>query len=216
MPVFLTRNTTSFPAVEMADSDGFLAVGGNLSESLLLKAYKKGIFPWYNENEPICWYSPDPRFVLFPSQIKISTSMKSLIKRDEYTFSIDKDFPAVIRNCRDAKRKGLPGTWITDEIEQAYINLFEKGYAHSAEAWKNNQLIGGLYGVQLGKVFFGESMFAKESNASKFAFIKYVQKLQQEGIALIDCQVYTPHLGSLGAQLIPRKHFIELLDKLIL
>ena len=142
--------------------------------------------------------------------------MKLLIKKNEYTFSIDKDYPAVIRNCRDVKRKGQPGTWITVEIEQAYNNLFEKGYAHSVEAWKNNKLVGGLYGVQLGKVFFGESMFAKESNASKFSFIKYVKELQQEGIELIDCQVYTPHLESLGARLISRKHFIELLDKLIL
>ncbi len=216
MPVFLTQNATGFPEVEMADGDGFLAVGGNLSESLLLKAYKKGIFPWYNANEPICWYSPDPRFVLFPSQLKISASMKSLMKKNEFAFSIDQDYAGVIRNCRDAKRKGAPGTWITDEIELAYNNLFEHGYAHSAEAWKNNQLTGGLYGVQVGKVFFGESMFANESNASKFAFIKYVQALQQKGIELIDCQVYTPHLESLGAQLIPRKHFTELLDKLII
>ena len=215
MPVFLSRDAHNFPDVESANEDGLLAFGGNLEMNTLLNAYKKGIFPWYNANEPICWYSPDPRFVLFPHKLKVSKSMKAIIKKNEFTFSIDNDFAAVIKNCRMAKRKIGPGTWITDEIEKAYTTLFEKGYAHSAEAWYNTELVGGLYGVQLGKVFFGESMFAKKSNTSKFAFTKYVEELMQSGISLIDCQVYTPHLESLGAEFIRRKKFTVLLNKLI-
>ena len=216
MPVFLSRHAPHFPDVESASEDGLLAFGGNLELKTLLTAYKKGIFPWYNPDEPICWYCPDPRFVLFPGKLKISDSMKTVIKKNEFTFSIDKDFAGVIKSCRMAKRKIGPGTWITDEIEKAYSTLFEKGYAHSAEAWQNGELVGGLYGVQLGKVFFGESMFANRSNASKFAFVKYVEKLAEDGIGLIDCQVYTPHLESLGAEFIRRKKFIGLLNKLII
>ena len=216
MPFFLSREAHDFPDVELAGKDGLLSFGGNLSLETLLVAYRRGIFPWYNENEPICWYCPDPRFVLFPAKLKISTSMKKIIKSGEFKFSIDTDFPAVIKHCRMAKRKGEPGTWITDDIEKAYINLFENGYAHSAEAWHNKVLVGGLYGVQLDKVFFGESMFANESNASKFAFIKYVQSLQKKGVELIDCQVYTPHLESLGAEFITRKDFTDCLKKLII
>lgn len=215
MPVFLSPSSQNFPDVELADNEGLLAFGGNLSEKTLLHAYHKGIFPWYNENEPICWYSPNPRFVLFPGRLKISSSMKSILKKGEFKFSIDKDFSAVIKNCRMTKRKGQPGTWITDDIEEAYLNLYNKGFAHSAETWHEERLVGGLYGVQLGKVFFGESMFAGESNASKFAFIKYVQALQKKGIEMIDCQVYTPHLESLGAEFIPRKKFTEFLTRLI-
>jgi leucyl/phenylalanyl-tRNA---protein transferase len=215
MPVFLSRNTTDFPDVSHADFDGLLAIGGNLSQALLLKAYKKGIFPWYNENEPICWYSPNPRFVLFPEKVKISTSMKSILKKETFDFYIDKDFSGVINNCRLTLRKGAKGTWITDDIENAYKALYESGFAHSAEAWENNVLVGGLYGVRLGKVFFGESMFANESNASKFAFIKFIQFLEKQGVEMIDCQVYTPHLESLGAVFISRESFIEMLDKLI-
>ena len=215
MPDFLSRNSSHFPDVESATEDGLLAFGGNLELTTLLTAYKKGIFPWYNPDEPICWYCPDPRFVLFPGKLKVSKSMKTIIKKNEFLFSIDKDFAGVIRNCRMAKRKMGDGTWITDEIEKAYSCLFENGFAHSAEAWHNGELVGGLYGVQLGKVFFGESMFANKSNASKFAFIKYVENLAKNGIALIDCQVYTPHLESLGAEFISRKKFTGLLNKLI-
>jgi len=215
MPDFLSRNSPRFPDVESAAEDGLLAFGGNLELTTLLNAYKKGIFPWYNPDEPICWYCPDPRFVLFPGKLKVSKSMKTIIKKNKFSFSVDKDFAGVIRNCRMAKRKIGDGTWITDEIEYAYITLFENGYAHSAEAWHNGELVGGLYGVQLGKVFFGESMFANKSNASKFAFIRYVENLAKNGIALIDCQVYTPHLESLGAEFIRRKKFTELLNKLI-
>jgi leucyl/phenylalanyl-tRNA--protein transferase len=215
MPFFLLDEQDNFPDVELADEDGLLAFGSNLSTETLLKAYKKGIFPWYNENEPICWYSPNPRFVLFPGKLKISSSMKTVIKSNAFKFSVDKGFPEVIKNCRMVKRKGDPGTWISDEIERAYITLFEKGFAHSAEAWHNKELAGGLYGVRLGKVFFGESMFASQSNASKFAFIKYVRLLQAQGVELIDCQVYTQHLESLGAEFISRKDFTRLLGRLI-
>jgi leucyl/phenylalanyl-tRNA--protein transferase len=213
MPIFLPEDQSHFSDIELADADGLLAIGGNLLPQTLLKAYKLGIFPWYNENEPICWYSPDPRFVLFPEKLKISGSMKKVLKSGEFTFSIDKDFSQVIKSCRLVKRKGEPGTWISDEIEHAFTSLFEKGYAHSAETWYHHELAGGLYGVKIGKVFFGESMFTNQSNASKFAFIKYVQQLQKNGIMLIDCQVYTPHLESLGAEFIPRKEFSRLIQQ---
>ncbi len=215
MPFILTGEQNNFPSVELADHDGLLAIGGTLTFERLNNAYRHGIFPWYNEDEPVCWYCPDPRFVLFPKRIKVSQSMKKVLKNTTFQFSVDKAFADVIKNCRTAKRKDNPGTWITNEIEEAYTVLFQKGMTHSAEAWKDNKLVGGLYGVQIGKVFFGESMFSLESNASKFAFINYVTKLEKEGIELIDCQVYTPHLQSLGAEFISRNAFTNLLKKLI-
>ena len=204
-----------FPDVNTADKNGLVAIGGNLSNGTLLNAYRKGIFPWYSPGDIIQWYSPDPRFVLFPDHLKISHSMRNVLNKHLFQFSVDKVFTQVIRDCRLAKRKDDAGTWISDEIEEAYNNLFEKGYVHSAEAWQNNELVGGLYGVLIGKVFFGESMFANTSNASKFAFIKWVEVLQTNGIKLIDCQVYTPHLESLGAEFISRAEFNALLNKLI-
>ena len=204
-----------FPDIEAADENGLLAVGGNLSFGTLVNAYKKGIFPWYNPGEIIQWFSPDPRFVLFPGKIKISHSMRNVLNKHLFKFTVDKAFPHVIKNCRKAKRHDNPGTWISDEIEKAYNNLFEKGFAHSGEAWQNNELVGGLYGVLIGKVFFGESMFAKKSNASKFAFINWVEILKKNGIELIDCQVYTQHLESLGAEFISREEFNGLLKKSI-
>jgi leucyl/phenylalanyl-tRNA---protein transferase len=204
-----------FPDVNIANENGLIAVGGNLSFGTLINAYTKGIFPWYNPDEIIQWYCPDPRFVLFPDKIKISHSMRNVLNKHLFKFSVDKAFPQVIKNCRLAKRAADPGTWISDEIEEAYSNLFQKGYAHSAEAWQNNELVGGLYGVLIGKVFFGESMFANKSNASKFAFINWVEVLRKNGIALIDCQVYTPHLESIGAEFISRKEFNILLKELI-
>ena len=213
--MFILTEDLSFPPIESADESGFLAIGGDLGANRLLLAYRSGIFPWYSEDEPICWWSPDPRFVLFPGKLKISGSMKTVINSGVFQFSVDKNFSDVVKNCRLAKRKGEPGTWITDEIEKAYFTLFGSGFAHSAEAWHNKQLAGGLYGVQIGKVFFGESMFATQSNASKFAFIKYVQLLQEKGVEVIDCQVYTPHLESLGAEFISRKYFTRLFNKLV-
>ena len=204
-----------FPDVISSDENGLIAVGGNLSSGTLINAYKKGIFPWYNPGEIIQWFSPDPRFVLFPGKIKISHSMRNVINKHLFKFTIDKAFTDVIQNCRKAKRPDQQGTWISDDIEVAYEELFKKGFAHSAEAWQNNELAGGLYGVLIGKVFFGESMFANKSNASKFAFINWVDILQKNGIEVIDCQVYTPHLESLGGEFISRKQFNDLLKKLI-
>ena len=204
-----------FPDVNSANENGLVAIGGTLSIGTLINAYKKGIFPWYNPDEIIQWYCPDPRFVLFPDKIKISHSMRNVLNKHVFKFTVDKAFTEVIKSCRKARRPGDPGTWISDDIEEAYNNLFQKGFAHSAEGWQNNELVGGLYGVLIGKVFFGESMFANKSNASKFAFIKWVELLNMNGIQLIDCQVYTPHLESLGGEFISRKEFSGLLNKLI-
>lgn len=191
-----------------------MAIGGNLKVTTLLEAYRKGIFPWYNENEPICWYSPDPRFVLFPGELLVSRSMQAVIRKGIFSFSMDRDFEGVIRGCRQVKRSYGSGTWITGDIENAYVGLYREGFAHSAEAWQGNELAGGLYGVRLGRVFFGESMFSLKTNASKFAFIRTVQELQRQGVQLIDCQVYTTHLESLGGRFIPRAQFLELLARL--
>jgi len=204
-----------FPEPDSRDEHGLIAIGGNLSFGTLINAYKKGIFPWFNPGEIIQWHSPDPRFVLFPGKIKISHSMRNVFNKHLFKFNVDKAFKEVVKGCRFAKRPEGNETWIGDEIEKAYYNLFQKGVAHSAEAWQNNQLVGGLYGVLMGKVFFGESMFANKSNASKFAFIKWVQMLEKSGIELIDCQVYTQHLQSLGAEFISRNEFNLLLKKLI-
>ena len=213
MPVYLLDDSLWFPPVEEAIPDGLLAAGGDLSTERLLLAYRNGIFPWYNEDEIPLWWSPDPRFVLFPAELKVSKSMKQLMNKDYFEFRTDTVFEEVILNCSKAKRKGADGTWISDEIAEAYTRLHELGYAHSAEAWRNGTLVGGLYGVKLGNIFFGESMFSLESNASKFAFIRWVQLLQRQGVQLIDCQVHTPHLESLGAKMIPRKEFIEMLHE---
>jgi leucyl/phenylalanyl-tRNA---protein transferase len=215
MAEYILNNSSDFPPNNVADGDGLLAIGSNFNTGTLLKAYRRGIFPWYNEGELIFWYHPDPRFVLFPEKLTVSHSMRNVLNKHVFKFSFDKAFPQVIKNCRTKVRKGQAGTWITDEFENAYNILFKEGFAHSAEAWENNQLVGGLYGVLIGKVFFGESMFSNKSNASKFAFIKWIEILQKNGIELIDCQSYTPHLESLGAELIPRNEFVRLLEKLI-
>lgn len=212
MPLFSIDKELVFPPVELAEPDGLLAVGGDLSTERLLLAYRSGIFPWY-EGEHILWWCPDPRFVLFPSDILISKSMNAVFRKNSFTFTINQAFAEVITNCKRVLRKGQDSTWITDEVKAAYIELHHKGIAHSAEAWLDGKLVGGLYGVRLGRIFFGESMFSHASNASKFAFISYVRQLQLEGVNLIDCQVYTEHLESLGAVMIPRKQFIKLLGQ---
>ena len=199
-----------FPDVEEALPDGLLAIGGDLSTERLLLAYHNGIFPWYDDSEPM-WWCPNPRFVLFPENLKVSKSMKPVLNKGAFEFRTDTAFEEVINNCRKAPRPGQEGTWIGDDIIEAYTRLHKLGYAHSAETWLNGDLVGGLYGVRLGNVFFGESMFSKVSNASKYAFIKYVQWLQKDGVQLIDCQVYTEHLERLGATMIPRVDFIEIL-----
>lgn len=202
-----------FPPVNRANSQGILAVGGDLSPERLLLAYQSGIFPWFNENDPIIWWSPDPRFIMYPYAIKVSKSMKQILKSRKFHITFDQDFLGVITNCQSIKRKGQAGTWITEEMIEAYLNLHHLGFAHSVEAWQEGELVGGLYGVSLGKVFFGESMFAKASNASKAAYITLVKNLQMLDFQIIDCQVYTEHLASLGAQNVPRKEFMSLLAK---
>lgn len=202
-----------FPPVEEAAENGLLAIGGDLSTERLLLAYRNGIFPWFHEEEPPMWWSPDPRFVLFPEELRISKSMKQILRKEQFDFRINTDFEAVIRHCKHTVRRGQNGTWITNDIIKAYTELHRLGYVHSAEAWMKDELVGGLYGIKMGKLFFGESMFSLQPNASKFAFIRLVQQLQQEGIVLIDCQVYTPHLESLGARMITRKHFIAYLQQ---
>lgn len=201
-----------FPPVEHADEEGLLAIGGDLSEERLLLAYRKGIFPWYDGPIPL-WWHPDPRFVLFPEELIISKSMRQLIRRQIFTITRNKAFASVIAQCKTVPRKGQDGTWISEEIQRAYTRLHLKGYAQSFEAWQNGQLAGGLYGIKMGNLFFGESMFSKQSNASKAAFIEAVQQLKEEGVVLIDCQVYTQHLHSLGARFITRQAFMEILNK---
>jgi len=216
-----------FPPIHLADEDGLLAIGGDLSIERLCLAYKSGIFPWYNQGEPIIWYSPDPRMVLFPHKLKISKSMKQIIKKNEFTITYNQNFKEVIANCKNVFRKEQGGTWITNEMQQAYIKLHKEGIAKSVEVWQHfdpacrqarfvqcdKKLVGGLYGIDLGHVFCGESMFSKVSNASKMAFIYLAQKLEKENYKLIDCQVYNNHLASLGAEEISRDEFLTLLKK---
>ena len=211
--MFLLSNELYFPPVIEADEEGILAIGGDLSTQRLLLAYRNGIFPWYSDDEPIIWWCPNPRFVLFPDEIKISKSMRAVIKKQTYSFTINNCFNNVIKNCKTINREGQSGTWISEEVIDAYTNLHNLGYALSAETWKNNKLVGGLYGVKMGNIFFGESMFSLSPNASKFAFIQLVQYLKNEGVKLIDCQVYTNHLESLGAKMIDRNDFMRLLEQ---
>jgi leucyl/phenylalanyl-tRNA---protein transferase len=221
MSLWVLDKELKFPPVETAEADGLLAIGGDLSPQRLLLAYRSGIFPWY-EGEYIMWWCPDPRFVLLPDELKVNKGLKKLLDKNEpgrpsggFDFTTNKDFKEVIHQCKKIKRPGQQGTWITDEVETAYCKMHELGYAHSAEVWKNDELVGGLYGIKLGKVFFGESMFSKISNASRFAFVKYVQQLKEEGVKLIDCQVYTEYLESFGAGMISRRDFVQQLEELI-
>ena len=209
----LLNDKLLFPPVEMATDEGIVAIGGDLGVERLLLAYRSGIFPWYSEGAPIVWWSPDPRFVLFPKKLKVTKSMQSVLSNGSFRFTINRAFTTVLQNCKTITRKEQEGTWITPAVQQAYTQLHQLGYAHSAEAWMNGELVGGLYGIRLGNIFFGESMFSKVSNASKFAFINYVRQLQKEKVELIDCQVYTVHLESLGAAMIDRKKFMLLLSE---
>lgn len=200
-----------FPHPSNADNDGLLAFGGDLSLKRLILAYSNAIFPWYSEDSPILWWSPDPRFVLFPKKIKISSSMKKFIKKSNFNVTFDTAFKDVIDNC--GKLREEDGTWILPEMKKAYYNLHLKGLAHSVEVWNGDKLVGGLYGVSIGKCFFGESMFSIESNASKFGFIKLTEYLIKNNFIIIDCQVYTKHLESLGAESISRIQFLEIISK---
>ena len=202
-----------FPPIDKTSAEGLLAIGGDLSIERLLLAYKSGIFPWFETEEPLLWWSPDPRFVLFPENLKVSKSMKLILKKKNYQVTINKAFEEVITECSVSKRKGQTGTWITKKMIKSYTDLHKRGYAKSIEVWKGNQLVGGLYGIDLDNgVFCGESMFTKESNASKVGFIIFIQNTNYK---LIDCQVYTNHLASLGAEYISRKKFLNILNTLI-
>lgn len=212
MPIAFLGTELLFPPVSEAERDGLLAVGGDLSTERLLLAYRSGIFPWFDEG-PVLWWSPDPRFVLFPEEIRISRSMRTVLNQQKFRFSVNEAFPEVIQKCREVSRRGQSGTWIGEGMIKAYTKLHQLGFACSAEAWLGRDLVGGLYGVRIGRIFFGESMFSLVSNASKFAFIRWVQELGRQGVQLIDCQVYTEHLESLGARMIPRETFMAILSE---
>lgn len=213
MSVYFLTKELIFPPVENADKDGLLAIGGDLSPERLLLAYNSGIFPWFNEGSQILWWSPNPRMVLFPEEIKVSKSMRKILRGDQFRITKNQCFKEVIHNCATAKRKEQDGTWITEIMTNAYIKLQEQGIAVSYEVWEEDELVGGLYGIDLGNVFCGESMFSTKSNASKFAFIKLAQELQEKEYTLIDCQMYTEHLESLGAREIERESFMKLLKE---
>lgn len=213
MPIFaLPDDEIIFPDPNLASQDGLLAIGGDLSVERLLLAYNHGIFPWFLEGEPIMWWSPNPRFVLFPDKLKISKSMQQVLRSNKFEVTTNKDFENVIRNCQHTKRTGQNSTWITEDIIFSYTELHKLGVAHSVEVWENKKLVGGLYGLIMGKCFFGESMFSTVSNASKTGFISFVKQLQAQDFQLIDCQIHSEHLESLGAEMITRKKFLALLN----
>lgn len=205
--IFQLENELIFPDAALAEDDGLLAIGGDLSSERLMLAYENGIFPWFNEGEPILWYNPPERFVLLPSEVRISKSMRQLLRSKKFKVTHNQDFKAVIQNCANSKRAGQDGTWINSLMLGAYQDLHEKGFAHSIEVWEGEELVGGLYGVLTNRVFCGESMFSKRSNASKVALIWLCENAN---VKLIDCQVYTEHLESMGAKLIVRADFLDL------
>jgi leucyl/phenylalanyl-tRNA---protein transferase len=209
MPVYQLPDEIIFPDPEQAEPEGLLAVGGDLSPDRLLTAYANGIFPWYSEDDPILWWSPDPRLVLFPNNFRLSRSLHQTLKKNIFTVKTDTDFEAVITACAEIERKHEDGTWITEEMKSAYIDLHKKGFAHSIESYFEGKLVGGLYGVSLGRAFFGESMFHRKTDASKVALYHLVQKAKEFEFIFIDSQVETNHLMSLGAALIPRKNYLK-------
>jgi leucyl/phenylalanyl-tRNA--protein transferase len=212
---YLTENERfDFPPPDKSPDD-IIAWGGNLSPGMLLSGYEQGLFPWYNPSDPVLWQSPDPRFVVFPDALHISQSMKKILKKGNFEIAFDRDFAGVIQNCSEIERPGQGGTWITDDIISGYIKLHELGWAHSAEAYVEGTLAGGCYGVRLGKIFFGESMFSHVSNASKAAFFTLAQSLFADGVTIIDSQVHTDHLESLGGVEIPRKEYLKILRKIM-
>ncbi len=202
-----------FPHPSQTTAEGILAVGGNLSSESLKLAYRWGIFPWFNPNDPIVWWSPDPRFVIYPNKVKVAKSMRPYFNQNKFRVSFDTHFEEVIEMCQKIKRKEQAGTWITEEMKAAYIQLYNEGVCHSVEVWENKELVGGLYGVAIGKVFSGESMFSLKSNASKFGFIACAKKLEQMGFWIIDCQQPNPFLESLGGKEMSRTEYLKLLRK---
>ena len=209
--MYILSEALYFPPVQNVNYEGILAVGGDLSTERLLLAYKSGIFPWFNPNEPILWWAPNLRMVLFFEELTVSKSMRSILNRGLFEVTFNQDFRGVITNCRSVKREGQMGTWISDEMIEAYCKLNEMGVAKSVEVWQNGELVGGLYGVDLGTIFCGESMFSKVSNASKVAFIALAKQLKKENYKIVDCQVYNEHLESLGCREIQREEFMKIL-----
>ncbi|HWR58046.1 MAG TPA: leucyl/phenylalanyl-tRNA--protein transferase [Thermodesulfovibrionales bacterium] len=213
MPIFQLSEEIIFPPPELAEENGLLAIGGDLGEERLLLAYSMGIFPWYSGGSPILWWSPDPRLVLFPKDIRVSRSLKQTIKRGIYEVTMDRAFEEVIVSCASVRRKRNGDTWITGDMIEAYVRLHNSGFAHSVESWEAGELAGGLYGVSLGGAFFGESMFARRRDASKVAFVSLVRQLAHLNVELIDCQVKTEHLMTFGARDIPRIQFLAMLRR---
>lgn len=213
-PFYLNQSSSEFPPPSKLIDNGIAAFGEYLNPEVIINGYRKGYFPWAKSDSFFLWFHPDPRFVLFPKHLHISKSMHSVMHK--YRFTFDKCFHDVIHSCRTVSRENQQGgTWISEEFEKAYTKMFELGYAHSAEAWEGKELVGGLYGIRFGDIFFGESMFAKKSNASKFTFINFVQEFEKSGGKLVDCQQQTSHLASLGAQTISRREFVGYLEKWI-
>lgn len=215
MPVFLLNSELSFPSPHLADATGLLAIGGDLRPERLILAYTNGIFPWYNANEPILWWSPNPRLALFPPKIHISQRLRRTLRSNHFQITFDTSFEQTIRACAESRLTKGEDTWLNEDMIQAYIALHKMGFAHSAEAWLNEELVGGLYGVAIGQVFYGESMWTQVKDASKVAFVTLVQKLIEWGFQLIDCQVTTAHLLSFGAEELPRTLFLKLLNKYV-
>ena len=211
LPYLEENEGVTFPPLEEATPEGIVAVGGNLSPGVLLSAYRQGVFPWYSDEQPILWWSPDPRFVLFVDELSVSKRLARSLRARPFEITFDRRFEEVIGSCSVVRRSGEPGTWITDEMRSAYLRLHELGYAHSVESWLEGRLVGGLYGVSIGGAFFGESMFHTESDASKATFVALVNALSARGITLVDCQMETPLLASFGARSIPRSEFLSLL-----
>ncbi len=212
IPAFIGKRLW-FPDPVQADDEGLVAVGGDLSIERLLLAYRSGIFPWFIHDDLVYWFSPNPRCILIPEEIKISKSMRQILNQKQFEITFNNAFEAVMRGCATAKRPHQESTWITEDFIEAYVALHKNGYGHSVEVWQQGELVGGLYGVALGKVFFGESMFSLVPNASKAALISLAEKLNAEGFHFIECQLYTPHLGSLGAKAVSRKEYLKMLSE---
>jgi len=213
MPVFLLSDKIEFPPPRLASEHGLLAVGGDLSQTRLLLAYRMGIFPWYSDDEPVMWWSPDPRLVLYPREIKISRTLKKILRKNVFQVTMDRAFREVIHHCADVRLEKNEGTWIVEDMMEAYCRLHESGFAHSVEAWHQGELVGGIYGVSLGKCFFGESMFSRISNASNVALVKLVEYLETLSFDMLDCQIPTGHLIRFGAREVPRDRFLMELER---
>ena len=212
MPIYQLTDEIMFPKPELSEEDGLLAIGGDLRWERLLLAYCNGIFPWYSDDEPILWWCPKPRFIIKPKEVKISKSMKRVFNKGEFKVTFNNDFEGVISKCKEL-RENKEGTWITDDMKDAYINLFKNGYAVSVETYLDDELVGGLYGVVIGRCYFGESMFSRVSNASKIALITLAEVLKEQNFEFIDCQVYTEHLESMGAKMVPFDEFKAMLHR---